>query len=221
MQLLEILNKASKEELNGLAKILDVEEKVAATPRNLNKELLSNDSLLGNIFTNEEEKYSKLVRKTAKKVKVNNVANYSVEDLEMKIAQKVFEKMWDKMSPEQRKDLEAELKKIARENGKEKVIFANAGVFAALMAANLSGFGLYLLATTSLSAITGMMGIGLPFAAYTTLTGAIGYIIGPVGWIGAGLIALFSLSGPNYKKVIPSILYISMLRNKQKEFYLN
>jgi hypothetical protein len=53
MQLLEILNKASKEELNGLAKILGVEEKVAATPRNLNKELLSNDSLLGNLFTNE------------------------------------------------------------------------------------------------------------------------------------------------------------------------
>jgi len=52
MQLLEILNKATKEELNGLAKILGVEEKVAATPSNLEKELLSNDSLLGNIFNN-------------------------------------------------------------------------------------------------------------------------------------------------------------------------
>jgi hypothetical protein len=69
MQLLQILNKASKEELNGLAKILGVEEKVTATPSNLEKELLSNDSLLGNIFNNKEEKYSKLVRKTAKKSK--------------------------------------------------------------------------------------------------------------------------------------------------------
>jgi uncharacterized protein YaaW (UPF0174 family) len=40
-------------------------------------------------------------------------------------------------------------------------------------------------------------------------------IIGPVGWIGTGLLTLFTLGGREYKKLIPAIIYMSMLRNKE------
>ena len=43
---------------------------------------------------------------------------------------------------------------------------------------------------------------------------AIAALIGPVGWVGAGLFAIWKLTGPNYKKLIPAILYVSILRNK-------
>ena len=85
---------------------------------------------------------------------------------------------------------------------------------AAMVAAELSGFGIYMLATSGLSALAGLAGITLPFAAYTTLTTVMGVIIGPVGWVGVGLYAIWQLSGPNYKKLIPAILYIAMLRHR-------
>ncbi len=81
-----------------------------------------------------------------------------------------------------------------------------------LTAAQLSGFGVYLLASTTLGAITGAIGITLPFAVYTAMSSAIAVIIGPVGWIGAGLFAVWQLTGANYKKLIPAILFVCALR---------
>lgn len=76
----------------------------------------------------------------------------------------------------------------------------------------MSGFGIYLLASTTLGTLTGVIGITLPFVVYTTMSSAIAVIIGPVGWIGAGLFTLWQLTSPSYKRVIPAILYICALR---------
>ena len=88
-------------------------------------------------------------------------------------------------------------------------------MFGALTAAQLSGFGVYLLASTSLGALTATLGVTLPFAVYTTMSSTIAALIGPVGWIGAGLFTIWKLTGPNYKRLIPAILYVVMLRSKQ------
>lgn len=215
MTLMKVLNSANQEELRGMAKILEMEHKNHYTPEQIEEKLMLKDSLASILFTKEEDRYDHMVNKTAKKLKITRPEFYSTEDLEVKISQKIFKKVWSNMTPEQREEFEAKMKEVAKEHGNEKALFANAGVFGALTAAQLSGFGVYMLATTSLGAITGAMGITLPFAAYTTLTGALGVIIGPVGWIGAGLLALFTLGGREYKKLIPAIIYVSMLRNKE------
>ena len=98
---------------------------------------------------------------------------------------------------------------------KEKGITYKAGsVFALLTAAQVSGFGVYLLASTTLSTLSGIIGVTLPFAAYSSLSSAIAVIIGPVGWIGAGLFTLWKINDVNYNKIIPAVIYISWLREK-------
>ena len=215
MALINVLENATQEELKGMAKILEMKYKDNYTPKEIKEKLMLKDSMASILFTKERDRYHHMVYKTAKKLKVDSPKRYSTKELEVKISQKIFKKVWENMSPKQQKEFEAKMKEVAKEHRNEKALFANAGVFGALTAAQLSGFGVYMLATTSLGAITGAMGITLPFAAYTTMTTAMGVIIGPVGWIGAGLLALFTLGGREYKKLIPAIIYVSMLRNKE------
>ena len=60
------------------------------------------------------------------------------------------------------------------------------------------------------------LSLTLPFVAYTAVTRAISVVLGPVGWLGAGLLTLHQLTGPNWQKTTNAIVYISMLRNAPK-----
>ncbi len=66
------------------------------------------------------------------------------------------------------------------------------------------------------SVYNGVLSVTLPFAVYITMSSAIAVIIGPVSWIGAGLFTIWKLTGANYKRLIPAILYVSALRAKQQ-----
>ena len=90
------------------------------------------------------------------------------------------------MTPFQRDQMEKEWRKAAQEFDKTGRLAGATSIFGALTAAQLSGFSIYLLATTSLATITSVIGVTLPFAAYTMMSTAIAVIIGPAGWIGAG-----------------------------------
>lgn len=210
-QLIELLTNSSEEERNGLARILDISE---SDPHSLVESIQWNSqSIFGYIF-NSNDSYKPIVRQVADKLGIEYKKYDTVSDVEKKIAQKILETVWEKMTPEQRKEMEEELRKTAKEFDKSGSLATSASMFAALTAANLSGFGIYLAASTALGAITSFVGITLPFAVYTTMSSAIAVAIGPVGWIGMGLFAIWSLTGPNYKKLIPAILYVSLLRNK-------
>ena len=159
-----------------------------------------------------EPTYSKMVEEVAYKLEIEVPKRWKTEDLEKLIGQHVLKTAWEKMDPEQRDEFENQLQEIVLKFNKSGDFVASAGIFAALTGAQLSGFGVYLLASTSLGFLSGAVGVALPFALYTTMSSAIAVIIGPVGWIGAGLFAIWKLSGPNYKKLIPAILYLSALR---------
>ncbi len=80
--------------------------------------------------------------------------------------------------------------------------------------AQLSGFQIYVLATTVVGALTSALGITLPFIIYTTLTRALGFVIGPIGWIFLGATVLFQLNRPNWSRIVPGIIYVSYIRHK-------
>ena len=92
------------------------------------------------------------------------------------------------------------MKKTAQKFDKGGALLGSASIFGALTAARLSGFGVYLLASTSLSALTTAASLTLPFAVYTTMSSAIAVIIGPAGWGAAALYVIWKLTGPNYKR---------------------
>lgn len=203
----EILQKANDEERNILAKIL---KSKTNDSEDILKDLIWNSQ---NIIDYMESKtsYTEILEKVAKKLKIENL-NVSNKELERAITLSVFQSFISKMSIEQKEQFEKEIINIAKkENG---TLLKTGGAITALTAANLSGFGVYLLATSTLSTISGIIGVTLPFAAYTTLTSAISVIIGPVGWASAGIFAIWKITNVNFKKLTPAIVYLGWLREK-------
>lgn len=209
-ELSSILKRASTEEIEGLANLLKCDPNIESIFLNLQSYAGSNIKKLGNSLT-----YKGIVCKVAGKLKIDYLPDQTSQEIEIKINQKIFETMWNKMSDEEKNEMKAKLEEMAKKYDKSGVMSSSALV-GALIAGNLSGFGVYLLASTSLGALTGVLGVTLPFAVYTTISSAISVILGPVGWIGTGLFVIWKLTGPNYKKLIPAIVYISNLRSKQE-----
>lgn len=167
-------------------------------------------------LSNTEPSYKEILEMTAEKLGISSSG--SVQELEIRITQEVFGKMLEKMTPEQKEKLEEKLNEAAKKmRGKADKVLTSGGLLAALGAAHLSGFGVYLLATTTLAGIGSAIGVVFPFAAYATLTSTISVVIGPIGWIVGGLFALWGLLSPNFKLVVPAIVYITALREEKNE----
>ena len=206
-----LLKSVTSEDREGLKEIL---KSKSIEPKDIIDEFWYNcQSIFGYTFGSEPS-YHNILLKVCKKLTITDAHTRSDEKNEILIAQKVMKTVWEKMNSEQKEEFEKKLRETSEKYDKSGSLASSASIFGALTAAQLSGFGVYLLASTTLGAITGAIGLTLPFAVYTTMSSAIAVIIGPVGWIGAGLFAIWKLTGANYKKLIPAIIYISALRSK-------
>ncbi|HVA50960.1 MAG TPA: hypothetical protein VNH11_31760 [Pirellulales bacterium] len=85
---------------------------------------------------------------------------------------------------------------------------------ALLGAAQASGFSVYVASTTALGFLTHAVGITLPFAVYTGMTSTIAFIIGPAGWLAAGLWGAWKLTQAEWKKLIPALVYIIAVNSR-------
>lgn len=203
--LYQILKEADTEELQILSDILKIDER---TPKRIIRKLETSSQNLIEVL--DDRSYRDILNKVKKKLKIDGDL-LTDKEIERRIAVKILENTLSKMSPEEKLKFEEEVIKISGTKGKN---LKTGAVFATLTAANLSGFGVYLLATSALSTISSIIGIGFSFAAYTTLTSAISVITGPIGWLGAGGFSLWKYTDVNYKKLIPAIIYIHWLREK-------
>jgi len=151
--------------------------------------------------------YREVVGDVAAKLKLPKLPEAATTcERERQILTAAFEKMLAEASPEQR---EAILAELAGKQGSP--IGVGAGT-AALVVANLSGFALYTAASTTLAAVTGAVGLTLPFATYMGLSSVIATVTGPVGWAALGVWAVASLGGANYKKTIPAVILVGTVR---------
>jgi uncharacterized protein YaaW (UPF0174 family) len=206
-----LLSRVTDEERQGLATLIGCK---SAAPEDLVQAIhKESQSVFGRLFS-KPLTYAEIVIQCLDKLKVGCNTSDPVPVLEAKLVHKVIGDAWARMTPAQREQLQHEMSRAAAIEGYDRNRFASLGPIAALSVAQLSGFGIYLFATTALSAVTGVAGVVLPFVAYTTMSSAISFVIGPVGWIGAGLFAIWKLTGPDYKKLIPAVLMIAALRDK-------
>lgn len=206
-----LLKRCSPDERIGLSEILGAEK---ATPQAIIDELRWNYQPWWNSLLGCEPDYREIVEHIAEHLNVSYSKYTFIADLEIKISQKVLETVWEKMTPRQREEMEVELRKAAQEFDKTGSLLTSGSIFATLTAAKLSGFGVYLLASTALGALTGAVGITLPFALYMAMSMAIKTVIGLVGWAGAALLALWQSGQSNKERLIPATVYICMLRSK-------
>lgn len=83
----------------------------------------------------------------------------------------------------------------------------------AMTAAKISGFGVYLMASTVLGGLTSVLGITLPFAVYMGMSQMIALAIGPVGWLALFGGLAFTLNQPNWQRLTLAVVYASVIRH--------
>lgn len=169
-----------------------------------------------NTFQNillKKNEYDSIVRDVAKQLKVTYNKDATTDIIETEIVIKLISDEFKTMSVDQQKEI---LENLGIDNVSS--ILASPGLLAGILAAKLSGFAIYRLTAIAANAIAkAILGKGLTFVANAALMRGIGIALGPVGWGVSAAWFAFDLAGPNFKKTIPSIVHIALLRQKYRE----
>lgn len=162
------------------------------------------NSLVNLIRSGKGVSYDEIVRDVASKVGAKVTRTASCEDMENAIIAKIIEKAWDKMSPEDRKEMTEFMHIPAK---------GPATLAAVLAAAELGGFATFQLAASVANALAKqIIGRGLAFGANTGLMQGLGVLVGPVGWAVTALWLAADLAGPAYRVTVPCVIQIAYLR---------
>ena len=160
--------------------------------------------------------YTLLIEELAKELKVPE--DEPLEVLEENISYAIIIEALHKMSPAERRDFFHHLPVAAELVDKADIgdnnIRGPVSSMAILGAVKAGGFSAYLAATTALGWLTGAAGITLPFAAYTGLTSGLAVATGPVGIIAISAWGFWAITGPEWKKLAPAIVYIIAHRSR-------
>lgn len=165
---------------------------------------------LGSWSFGEDKSYDEIVRDLAKKMGVSTKPADTLEEVERSLIVKIWNDAVSKLTPEQTEELKERAQQIASDYGKS--LGKEMTGFAALTAAQMSGFGIYMLGSTLLGAVNGALGLGLGFGVFTGLSSLISTVIGPIGWAAVGMFAIVKLGAPNYKKLLPAVIFIAAQR---------
>ena len=101
---------------------------------------------------------------------------------EVKVTEAVMAEQISTLSPAQKLEMQRALNLDSLSASSLRSAFMNAAPIAGIAALQAGGFGSYLALTTVMHGVfTSMLGITLPFAAYTTATSTLSVLTGPVG----------------------------------------
>jgi uncharacterized protein YaaW (UPF0174 family) len=153
--------------------------------------------------------YEEVVRDVASSQQILVRADEPVASIEERLIRKAFVKLLEGMSPEDRKAFVERIETEAKLHGKNFGAEAAAG--AALIAAEASGFGVYMMATTLLGAVSKGLGLGFGFGAYVGLVQALSVLM-PASLVGLGLWTAYKVGAPNMKRTVPAVLLIAATR---------
>lgn len=164
----------STEHLTVLQKIVKSEvNTIESISYKLERLLLSN--LYG--FFQKNDSYKSILEKIASKNGFEFDNGKTEVTCERELYFNLFKREIDQMKPE---ELEAFYLNLEKQGLTRSQATSISGL-ATIGAAQASGFGVYVLASSTVGAIASVVGITLPFAFYTGLSTAISYAIGPLG----------------------------------------
>lgn len=153
--------------------------------------------------------YDEIVRDVGSHLKVNFSKSDSLLVLEDEILKKLLKDSFEKMSPEERKSVLDEL------GVSDLSLLAPAATAAALLAGKMAGFATYKIALMVANAVArSLLGKGLTFAGNAMLTRSISYVLGPIGWVIAGLWTLADMASPAFRVTVPCVVQIAYMRQK-------
>jgi uncharacterized protein YaaW (UPF0174 family)/GTPase SAR1 family protein len=153
--------------------------------------------------------YEEVVFDVGKKLKAKVMQSNSVETNEEQILLKMFEDSLERMTEDEKRSI---LLSMGVKEGSIPY-----GPIAAAVVQNLlrefGGFSIYRTTVIVANLVSrSVLGSGLSFATNAALTRAVGAILGPVGWIATGLWLAYDLASPAYRKVVPAVIHVALLR---------
>jgi uncharacterized protein YaaW (UPF0174 family) len=154
--------------------------------------------------------YDELLMDACKNLGIRKPRAEGIYGLEVVLQQRAFNRIVQSMPEASRHLFLKEFFEKAREPSLGKEAWVGGGI----VAANLSGFGLYLASSTALGAITSAIGVALPFAVYTGMSSTLAVLIGPAGWVVLGTWVLHKLGRPDPNKVVAGTLLIANIRQR-------
>lgn len=230
-----LLENLKTEELSVLQKLLTTKENnIPQIEYELGAILLP--SGIPGIFARFLGIYSNLLSydEIIKKIATHNKISLSFEngpiEAEQILLRALFNKEYDKLSETEQNSFIALLKKeFDKMSETEKEIYykqlevdglnksqiTSLAAFTSLVAAQTSGFGVYLLASSTIGAISSAVGITLPFALYTTVSSIISILTGPIGFLIIGITFYNSFKKNfigDYEKATMCFKYIAAMR---------
>lgn len=135
------------------------------------------------------------------------------EEGELGVLKKVLSSTYEQLDPEQRKAVDVQILKIARQfesPADPKGLVGTAGLMAV---AQMGGFATYTLMSSIISAVSfGTLGFG----AYTAASSLLSLAIGPVGWLALGTVAAVKYGKTELNKTIPFVATMAMIRQRVK-----
>jgi len=159
----------------------------------------------------EAPSYERLVLDACQHLKANE-KDASIQEHELFLAQAVIVAALNSMTPRQRVKFFSShgtpLSDGSTVSVRNSSMTGPATAFAGLIAAQTSGFGIYYAASTALGFVTHAVGVSLPFAVYTGMSSTIAVLIGPIGWLSAGLWSAWTITNSDWKSIIPGLIYI-------------
>jgi len=160
--------------------------------------------------------YEYLVREVCNKLDIHDAHVEPIRELEVYLIEALFVRAAAQMNAQQRHAFltnQIRLDDFA-------TVFPQTGVagpattLAALAAAQGSGFGVYLGATTALGFMSHAVGVTLPFAVYTGMASTIAFVIGPFGFLGASAWFGSRILGPEWPRILRGVLHLTAMKAK-------
>lgn len=220
LDLVDIIQRSalsSKEDVMPLLKYLDMDvttldvsrthtrqaaESVAAYLRKMG----SND--IATLFRGAGVAYDEVVLDVGKKLHANVLESHGIAANEEAILWKLFEDALEKMSDKEKRALfhSMGIKEHDYPTGAAAAIVAQ-------LIQRFSGFAIYKSAFIVANMVSrALLGQGLAFVTNTALTRSIGALLGPIGWIASGLWLAVDIAGPAFRKTVPAVIHVAMLR---------
>ncbi|MFV8907317.1 GTPase [Serratia fonticola] len=155
--------------------------------------------------------YEEIVCDVGEKLKVKGVSKDKPVKLnEELIIQHLFSDALKKMSDEERSALMRSINLSEKDQG---AILAGTLMASQVMLNQFGGFAVYRMSVILANMLArSLLGNGLNFAANAALVRGVGAFLGPIGWMVSGAWLAVEIAGPAFRKTVPAIVHIAMLR---------
>jgi len=173
--------------------------------------------------------YDYIIRGIAKKLRVPVKEHNTLRELEDKIIIEVIEQIreqiiktkgeaaWREIEDNIMQEIDRLIADgtLPQDVADELKKLRGAALFAALIGGRIAGFALYIVITQVFYAVSRALGLAIGVAVAGPILGpAIAFVLGPAGFILAGLLVAFDLGNTNWGKVIPAIVLSISFRRR-------